>query len=383
MERTSAPSARAPRGYRRPISQGTDIVPWVVLDATVIGGRDRHLDSAAGRLLRDEAVAGRLRIGVPEAVVIEAEANQRRAVQAARERLVAAHEALGRVPSARGGDLRPWRLPYREDLVRVLRATGGEILALPGTPHIRLLQRAADRRRPFNGEGHGYRPALVWETVLALLSRAPGPLLLVSADHAAFSETRYAAELAPELATELADRGHAGRVGLYFELRDLVAQIPRVRELATGWRHSIADDAALREALLARLLQVAHAEGAAVLGADLPGGGVPAPRILSFTDPRHLVVDEAWVSATGSSLLDVSMTVDYAVELDIPVPNAGDPQVSVAPPEWTTVKSSSTIKLAFEVIQHHPTDDPGEFGARLVGWSDPSRDARLEPAATP
>ncbi len=352
-----------------------------MLDATVIGGRDRYLESAAGRLLRDEAAAGRLRIAVPEAVVIEAEANHRRAVQAARERLVAAHEALRRVPSTRGGDLRPWRLPYREDLERVLRGTGGEILPVPDTPHARLLERAADRRRPFHGDGHGYRPALVWETVLALLSRVSGPLLLVSADHAAYSETSYAAALAPELAAELTDRGYAGRLTLHFELRDLIAQIPRVRELASGWRHSIAANPAFREALMAKLLEVAHAEAGAVLGGDLPGGGAPAPRFLSFTDARSLVIDEAWVSATGSSLLDVSMTVDYALELDIPVPSAASPQVSIAPREWTTVKSSSTIALAFEVLQHHPTDVPGEFGARLVGWSDPPRDPRLEPAA--
>ncbi len=353
----------------------------MVLDATVIGGRDRYLESAAGRLLRDEAVAGRLRIAVPEAVVIEGEANHRRAVQAARERLVSAHEALRRMPGARGGDLRPWRLPYREDLRRVLGGTGGEILPLPDTPHVRLLERAAARRRPFYGDGHGYRPALVWETVLALLTRAPGPVFFVSADYAAFSETRYAAELAGELAAELVERGYAGHLALYFELRDLVAQIPRVRELATGWRHSIAEDPALREALTAKLLRVAHAEAGAVLGGDLPGGGARAPRILSFTDARHLVVDEAWVSATGSSLLDVSMTVDYTVELEIPLPGAGGPQVSVAPQEWTAVKSSSTIALAFEVIQHHSTDDSSEFGARLVGWSDPPRDPRLERAA--
>jgi hypothetical protein len=362
-----------------------------VLDATVIGGRDRYLESAAGRLVRDEAAAGRLRIAVPEVVAIEAEANHRRAVQSARERLVAAHDALMRLPEARGGDQRPWRLSYREDFERVLRGAGGEILPVPDTPHTRLLERSAARRRPFDDGGHGYRSALVWDTVLALLQRARAPVVLVSSDHAAFSRTRQVAELAPELAGELAERGCAGRLALYFGLSELVAQIPRVRELATRWRLSIAQDSALREALTRRLLAVAHAEAGALLAGDLPGGGARAPRILSFTDARHLLVEEAWVSATGSSLLDVSLTVDYALAFEIPAPGAARrhsaaPDVqrghSAAPDvQWATVRSSSAIALAFEVIQHHSTDDPGEFGVRLVGWSDPPPNRRLEEAA--
>ncbi len=80
-----------------------------MLDWTVIGGRDRYLESAAGRLLRDEAAGDRVRIAVPEVAVIEAAANQRRAVAAARARLVAAHEPLKRLPEFHARDLRPWR----------------------------------------------------------------------------------------------------------------------------------------------------------------------------------------------------------------------------------------------------------------------------------
>ena len=67
--------------------------PWVVLDSHVFGGRDRYLESNAGQVLRSESRAGRLCIAVPE-VLIESDANHRRAVRAARDRLVATRREL-------------------------------------------------------------------------------------------------------------------------------------------------------------------------------------------------------------------------------------------------------------------------------------------------
>jgi hypothetical protein len=341
-----------------------------VLDATVFGGQDRYLESAAGRLLRDESAAGRMRIAVPEAVLIESEASHRRAVQAARERLVAAHEALKDLEGAQGRDLRPWRLHYREELEHVVRHARGELLPIPAVGHLRLLEKAAARRRPFDARGEGYREALVWESVLELLERTPEPIILVSETHAAFSRTRAEPELAADLVSELGERGHAGRVELYFRLGQLVAQIPRVRELASGWRKTIGQNPGIERALTQKLLEVTYADATAVIAADLPAGKVRTPRFVTFSRPRNLRVQEAWVSPTGSSLLDVALTVDYTLEFEIPTPVASGAPV-IRPWEWTPVRSSSTIVLRFEVIQHHPADEPHEFGARLVGWSDP------------
>ncbi len=361
-------AARGPGGYRWAIAVSEHSVPWVVLDATVFRGHDRYLESAAGRLLRDESAARRLRIAVPEVVLIESEANHRRAVQSARERLVAAHEALRRLTASQSRDLRPWRLHYREEFERMLRAAGGELLPIPAAPHVTLLQRAAARWRPFDSRGEGYREAMVWESILELLERTRAPVVLVSAAHAAFSQTRTRPELAADLVAELEQRGHAGRVKLSFELGQLIAQTPRVRELASGWRQSIGQSPGLEQGLMQKLLEVAHADAGAVIAADLPAGKVRTARFLTFTRGRNLRVDEAWVSPTGSSLLNVALTVDYTLEFEIPTP-ATSP---VAKPwEWTPVRSSSTIVLRFEVIQHHPADEPEEFGARLVGWSDP------------
>jgi hypothetical protein len=358
-------------GYRKSIALGEHSVPWIVLDATVFGGNDRYLESAAGRLLRDESAAGRMRIAVPEVVLIESEANHRRAVQAAREKLVAAHEALRDLDTPQGRDLRPWRLRYREELEHVLRYAGGEILPIPAVGHLRLLEKAATRRRPFDARGVGYREALVWESVLELLEGDPEPVILVSEAHAAFSRTRAKAELAADLIGELETRGHSGRVELCFDLGQLVAHIPRVRELATGWRQSIRGNPGVEQALTQKLIEVTRADATAVIAADLPAGKVRTPRFVSFTRPRGLRVEEAWVSPAGSSLLDVALTVDYTLEFEIPTRPGARPEAVSKPWEWTPVRSSSTIVLRFEVIQHHPADDPHEFGARLVGWSDP------------
>lgn len=339
-----------------------------MLDATVFGGHDRYLESAAGRLLRDESAAGRLRIAVPEVVLLEAEAHHRRAVQSARERLFAAHEALRQLTAPPGRDRRPWRLHYREEFEAMLRAARGELLPTPAVPHINLLQKAAARWRPFDARGEGYREALVWESALELLEHTREPVILISGAYAAFSETRDRPELAADLVAELEQRHHGGRVKLYFELGQLIAETPRVRELASGWRQSIRQSPNLEHGLTRKLLEVAYADAGAVIAADLPAGKVRTARFLTFTRARNLRIEEAWVSPTGSSLLDVALIVDYTLEFEIPTPATAP----VAKPwEWTPVRSSSTIALRFEVIQHHPADEPGEFGVRLVGWSDP------------
>ncbi len=170
---------------------------------------------------------------------------------------------------------------------------GGEILALPDVPHRRLLEHAAVRACPFDAEGHGYRPTLVWETVLALLARSPAPVIMISAEHAAFSETRDRPELAADLVASLRERGEEDRVSLYFDLGQLIAQTPRVRELAGRWRHSLTDRPDLLDALTQKLLAVTGADAGAVVAADLPAGRVREPRFLTFTRPRDLRVEEA------------------------------------------------------------------------------------------
>jgi hypothetical protein len=339
----------------------------------VLSGHDRYLENAAAKLMRDESAAGRARIAVPEVVLIEANANHRRDVRKARDAYMSAREALERLRAPQSDeDIRPLRR-YRDDLEHIVLEAGGEILPMPTVRHVHLVQKAADRQRPFDLNGDGYRDALVWETVLELLGRSPERVMLVSQDRAAFARAKDKAELARELVDELRDRGHAGRAQLYFDLKVITAEIPQVHELAGLWRHKITDNAELRDALIQELLEVAYADATNVIGAEVreEAGTVRNAQFVAFSNPRDRQVQEAWTSRTGSVLLDVELTIDYRLEYEtllraLPLPQSG-------PYEWTQVATSGSIVLTYEVIQHEPEVDPTNFAARLTAWTHPGQ----------
>jgi hypothetical protein len=351
----------------RPDVQTRRDAPWVVLDSTVLGGNDRYLESAAGSLLRDEATAGRLRIAVPEVVLIESEANHRRDVEAAESRLVAARAALERLRVRQGHDLKPRKLRYREDLEEILRQAGAEVLPIPDVPHERLIAKAVNRRRPFNEKGTGYRDALVWDSLLGLLDRTGSQVILISRDHA-FSEDGKTPELARDLAAELRERDHSGRVELYFELGDFTAQLPRAHELVTTWERWFRGDRSRAQALRDHLLEVANHDATTVISAtNLPANARNA-RFLSFSNPRYFQVHEVWIASDDTTILNADLTVDYRQEFEALLP---DPTAPAGIRTWTPMTADSSIVLTFEVIQH----PDGEFAGRLVSWSDP-RDSR-------
>lgn len=347
-------------------------IPWVVLDSTVLSDHDRYLESPAGQLLREEGAAGRVRIAVPEVVAIEANAAHLRAVRKARDQYLAAREALTRLRAPESKeDIRP--LPgYRPHLEKILRDAGGLILPVPMVLHPGLVEKAAHRRRPFDDKGDGYRDALVWETVLELLKRDSEPLMFVSGDRRAFSRSKERAELAADLVSDLRERGQVGRVQLYFDLRDATADIPRVQELTSAWQHRITENPELAQALTQKLLEIAYADATPLIAADVVRGHGDAanPRFVSFSRPQDLRVQEAYVSAGGTVLLDVELTVEYTIEYEVMLPTGES--LEGLPLDWATLGTSSTMTLTFEVIQHDPDGEPKQFGARLTAWSEPS-----------
>lgn len=357
------------RRYLRPIGESSsDSVPWVVLDSNVFHGADWFLESTAGRLLRDEAAAGRLRIAVPEVVLIESEANHGREVRAEEGKLAAARAALEQLRSPQGGDRAPRRLRYRSDLDEILSRAEAEILPIPDTPHEQLIARAVERRRPFNDKGGGYRDALIWESVLGLLDRSAELVALISNDRGAFPQKRDKPKLAADLVRELRDRGHAGRVALHFQLKDFTATLATARELVHDWTRVLADNPDYARKLTDHLVEIAHHEATAVIGSANLVEPARDARFVSFANPRDLRVVEVWVSAEGSAILDVSLTLDYTQEFETPVRDPLSPDMAKSY-TWTTMESSSTIELAFEVLQHD-RDEPSHFAGRLVGWVD-------------
>jgi hypothetical protein len=89
------------------------------------------------------------------------------------------------------------------------------------------------------------------------------------------------------------------------------------------------------------------------------------PRFASFARPRNLDVQEAYIAKTGSVLLDVELTVESRLEFEALMLSGPAPGGSW---DWTTMATSSTLTLSFEVIQHDPENEPMLFAARLTGW---------------
>jgi hypothetical protein len=346
-------------------------IAWVVLDSNVFAGRDRYLESTAGQLVRDESASGRLRIAVPEVVMIESDANHRRALRAARDRLLAARAELDALRDPQTGhDFSP-RRRYRDDLYELVSEARGVVLPIPDTSHEVLIGKAVARKRPFDENGGGYRDALIWDTVLLLLDEDENPVVLISGDRAAFSKTRKTPELASDLTAELRERGHAGRVGLYFELSDFTSQLPRARELARVWTNTIAENQTFTSNLTKYLLKAAQEDMSRTTVPKLPETDARNVRFLNIRNPRQLRVAEAFVPSNPRATsigLDVALTVDYTLVYERRLADPIDTQQEAT---WRPTSEEETAVLTFEVLQHdrnHP--DTTTFGARLVAWGD-------------
>lgn len=302
-------------------------------------------------------------------MLLEAEANHKRAVLAAEQKLAAARETLDQLRAPQGGDLRPRKLAYREDLEQMIREASGQIVPLPMTPHAQLITKAVARRRPFDAKGDGYRDALVWETVKGLLDAHPDPVVLVSNDHAAFSASKERARLAGDLVRELRDAGHSGRVALYFEIADFTGQLPEARNLVEEWSEILVADPSFTSALMSFLVQLARTDADYAIGESNITVPAREARFLSFSDPRDLRLAEVWVGDDGRALLNVFATFDYVQEYQTPLPVPG-PTGPTTPTFWSAVTAQGPITLGFEVFQRNRAD-PTQLAGHIVEWADP------------
>jgi hypothetical protein len=80
---------------------------------------------------------------------------------------------------------------YDVFLRRELTRHDVQIAPLPTVSHGTVLQRALDRRQPFDGKGHdGYRDALLWETIRELSKRSSEPIAFITNNHGDFGQRR-------------------------------------------------------------------------------------------------------------------------------------------------------------------------------------------------
>jgi len=99
---------------------------------------------------------------------------------------------------------------FSEQLERLLDEAGVERLPIPSTGHEPVVERALRRRMPFNAKGHGYRDALIWETIIALVRQSEtGEVVLLTNNTADFAD-RSTGVLARDLQDDLSELGRPG-----------------------------------------------------------------------------------------------------------------------------------------------------------------------------
>lgn len=205
----------------------------LVLDTNIVF-QQLLVRTAPWELLTSRARKGEITVVIPELVWLELRTLAHEKLAEARAAWDAATEKLRRYQV----EPPPWpsaeAVTNEKALVLVSRLreefteAGGEAPDLPAVDHERVVRRALARRRPFDPAGKdGYRDALLWENVLALLGEGRR-VVLVSNDAAAFAASNDSEKLHPALRDEAAT--HATGTGTL----ELVRSLGKAAELVSG-----------------------------------------------------------------------------------------------------------------------------------------------------
>jgi hypothetical protein len=118
---------------------------------------------------------------------------------------------------------------YLDRVRRDLEDNNVEILPIRATPHERLIERDLGRRRPFDGNGRGYRDALIWESLLEELEMSWSPLevVIVTGNTNDFGGT--SSGLAEDLHEDLSDMDPPMEGSLVATLPALLRLLPPLR----------------------------------------------------------------------------------------------------------------------------------------------------------
>jgi hypothetical protein len=218
---------------------------YVVLDTEVIVS-DPSCSGNVWTILAHVSDSWGLKIVVPEVVITEAVACYEREISDIHDRIEGTAKskrfrALG-VESVRTvalNELEAQSQGYRNRLTQRLLDLGAIFVPPPpSATHSQLVQRAANRRKPCDSKGDGYRDTLNWLTILDLLGQHDEDVAWVSNNTKDFGAEDAdpgedgAVELHPQLVEELDAAGHTGRVRYSRDLGKLVMSI--ASELAPG-----------------------------------------------------------------------------------------------------------------------------------------------------
>lgn len=198
----------------------------VLLDANAVGV-DPPLGKIEHRVLLDAHRSETIVLVVPQLALREAVGAWKRELTSELGKLRdARRELLKLAPTHKWNLPRLDRHQAADDLLAQLSAAlttaGVEIPGTPDADHEGLIDRAINRRQPFDKAGSGYRDALLWQIARECADEG-NDVLLVSNDPKAFAQDRkQGGPLAEALADEVTG---AGSVRLVSDPREAIAQL--------------------------------------------------------------------------------------------------------------------------------------------------------------
>jgi hypothetical protein len=144
----------------------------VVLDANAVI-KDPRLESAAASVLLTNSAAGNIRVAIPEVALQEAIhdfCEQARKAHGEIQRQLKTLSRLGLGADFRTKSIDDLCTKYEAELKQWLKKNEVAVLDFPAISHRDMARMAIQKRRPFDDQGRGYRDALVWLSVIELVS---------------------------------------------------------------------------------------------------------------------------------------------------------------------------------------------------------------------
>ena len=191
--------------------------PIVFVDANAIVKQAWFLDTPQWRLLRHQSQHGAIELVVPEVAFREVVAKFRLEVSEELKTLTGVQEKLHRlieyeIPETSTAEVDFLVENYREELQAILDRCNAVVVPIPEVDLAELVERAANRHRPFDSSGNGFRDALIWETVVAQLNaKRPTAAFLVTNDNAFYSSNNDV-NLHSELISDAESRGSSSSI---------------------------------------------------------------------------------------------------------------------------------------------------------------------------
>jgi hypothetical protein len=310
----------------------------VVVDANVLVENFRP--SNAFKLLLEGARTGQLVLVVPELALKEA-ANKFRERIWERvkdiDQAVAKTLALG-VACGVEPDLEPdaEAIRYEHGLRRTLAEVHAVVPPLPDVSHDTVVQRALERRKPFNRGGSGYRDALIWESVLDQ-ARSREAVIFCTRDRTDFGNSEDPPALAADLVADLANSGLGpDSVTLALDYRALVNRLVDVERVAVdeverALRRLWPDLEKAVEAALYDLEFDFDALSNLSLDRFDVGFGAETPdrvvvrdaQVVGVSSLSHATVEEARVLSDDEVLVTLYLEVEGDLDLDVEITGAG------------------------------------------------------------